>query len=179
MKRKLWCDIRAIMIARIGLTAKAHVIQLVLISGNRLASQVLCSNERYAGHIAGNKCSSEELSASRAFREFSLFFPVPESVAGRLCGRCLRQIGVGTAHWLAPPLPPNRPCGSPANGSPVSSFPLPGQCRWIKRNTLVFNAIESAVADSLADKRRLKCCPLLFKSGNYGTSNHHPCGQNR
>ena len=31
-------------------------------------------------------------------------------------------IGVGTAHWLAPPLPPNRTGGSPASGSPVGGF---------------------------------------------------------
>ena len=31
------------------------------------------------------------------------------------------HIGVGTAHWFAPPLPPNRTCGFPASGSPVGS----------------------------------------------------------
>ena len=30
------------------------------------------------------------------------------------------EIGVGKAHWFEPPLPPNRTCGSPASGSPVS-----------------------------------------------------------
>ena len=30
------------------------------------------------------------------------------------------MIGVGKAHWFEPPLPPNRTCGSPASGSPVS-----------------------------------------------------------
>ena len=30
-----------------------------------------------------------------------------------------KWIGVGTTHWIAPPLPPNRTCGSPASGSPV------------------------------------------------------------
>ena len=34
------------------------------------------------------------------------------------------RIEVGMAHWLAPPLPPNRTCGFPASGSPVSSFYL-------------------------------------------------------
>jgi hypothetical protein len=29
------------------------------------------------------------------------------------------NIGVGTAHWVAPPLPPNRTGGFPASGSPV------------------------------------------------------------
>ena len=33
-------------------------------------------------------------------------------------------IGVGTVHWLAPPLPPNRTGGSPASGSPVDGFYL-------------------------------------------------------
>ena len=32
------------------------------------------------------------------------------------------RIGVGTAHWLAPPLPPNRTGGFPASGSPVGGF---------------------------------------------------------
>ena len=31
-----------------------------------------------------------------------------------------KVIGVGKAHWFEPPLPPNRTCGSPASGSPVS-----------------------------------------------------------
>ena len=31
-----------------------------------------------------------------------------------------KEIGVGKAHWFEPPLPPNRTCGSPASGSPVS-----------------------------------------------------------
>ncbi len=31
-----------------------------------------------------------------------------------------KAIGVGKAHWFEPPLPPNRTCGSPASGSPVS-----------------------------------------------------------
>ena len=31
-------------------------------------------------------------------------------------------IGVETAHWFALPLPPNRTCGSPASGSPVSKL---------------------------------------------------------
>ncbi|MFH1708226.1 MAG: hypothetical protein ABIF71_09955, partial [Planctomycetota bacterium] len=34
-----------------------------------------------------------------------------------------RLIGVGTAHWLAPPLPPNRTGGFPASGSPVGDSP--------------------------------------------------------
>jgi hypothetical protein len=28
-------------------------------------------------------------------------------------------IGVGTGHWFAPPLPPNRTGGFPASGSPI------------------------------------------------------------
>ena len=48
--------------------------------------------------------------------------------------RGVGEIGVGTGHWLAPPLPPNRTSGSPASGSPVSSLlhygdwwiPIPG-----------------------------------------------------
>ncbi len=32
----------------------------------------------------------------------------------------VEMIGVGKAHWFEPPLPPNRTCGSPASGSPVS-----------------------------------------------------------
>ena len=35
-------------------------------------------------------------------------------------------IGVGTAHWIAPPHPPNRTCGSPAYGSPVGGSPSSG-----------------------------------------------------
>ncbi len=31
-------------------------------------------------------------------------------------------IGVGTAHWFGPPLPPNRTGGFPASGSPVDGF---------------------------------------------------------
>ncbi|MGO9019362.1 MAG: hypothetical protein ACLQVJ_13540, partial [Syntrophobacteraceae bacterium] len=31
-------------------------------------------------------------------------------------------IGVGTTHWIASPLPPNRTGGSPASGSPVDGF---------------------------------------------------------
>src|SRR6476620_3351447 len=34
----------------------------------------------------------------------------------------LFRIGVGTAHWVAPPLPPNRTCRSPASGSPVGGL---------------------------------------------------------
>ena len=38
----------------------------------------------------------------------------------------ISRIGVGTTHWIAPPLPPNRTCGSPASGSPVSTLLLSG-----------------------------------------------------
>jgi len=31
-------------------------------------------------------------------------------------------IGVGTIHWFASPLPPNRTGGFPASGSPVGGF---------------------------------------------------------
>jgi hypothetical protein len=31
-------------------------------------------------------------------------------------------IGVGTAHWFVPPLPPNRAGGSPAHGSPLGGL---------------------------------------------------------
>jgi hypothetical protein len=33
-----------------------------------------------------------------------------------------KPIGVGTVHWFAPLLPPNRAGGSPALGSPVGGF---------------------------------------------------------
>ena len=49
----------------------------------------------------------------------------------------LRTIGVGTTHWIAPPLPPNRSCGSPANGSPVSKLPhSEDRCRSVGRRRL-------------------------------------------
>jgi len=44
--------------------------------------------------------------------------PVPNSV-----DTTGAWIGVGTAHLTAPPLPPNRTCGSPAYGSPVDEAP--------------------------------------------------------
>jgi hypothetical protein len=36
------------------------------------------------------------------------------------------KIGVGTADWIRPPLPPNRTGGSPAYGSPVDGLPTGG-----------------------------------------------------
>ena len=41
-------------------------------------------------------------------------------------------IGVEVAHWFAPPLPPNRTCGSPASGSPVGGFTLQGLTNMLK-----------------------------------------------
>ena len=54
-----------------------------------------------------------------------------DSVAAQACGSVdgggfASRIGVGTTHWIAPPLPPNRTCGSPASGSPVSTLLLSG-----------------------------------------------------
>jgi hypothetical protein len=33
-----------------------------------------------------------------------------------------KLIGVGMAHWVVPPLPPNRTGGFPASGSPVGEY---------------------------------------------------------
>ena len=47
-------------------------------------------------------------------------------IEGEWIGDHPSRIGVGTTHWIAPPLPPNRTCGSPASGSPVSTLLLSG-----------------------------------------------------
>ena len=58
--------------------------------------------------------------------------PVPRrmirSEVRRLTERGVRVvlIGVGTTHWIASPLPPNRASGSPAPGSPVDGSPSQG-----------------------------------------------------
>ncbi len=41
-----------------------------------------------------------------------------------------KSIGVGTAHWVAPLLPPNRTCSSPAYGSPVDDYLQPLNEDW-------------------------------------------------
>lgn len=52
-------------------------------------------------------------------------FVIPEAVIGNQAfEKSKSYIGVGTVHWFAPPLPPNRTGGSPASGSPVGGFTL-------------------------------------------------------
>ena len=48
--------------------------------------------------------------------------PAALGIQQGMLSRAKDCIGVGTVHWFAPPLPPNRTGGSPASGSPVGGF---------------------------------------------------------
>ena len=86
-------------------------------------------------------------------------------------GRGRTRIEVGTTHWLASLPPPNRACGSPAHGSPVSGLLLVGD--W--QLPLVDPSWElPRMALHGSSPRPFHLPAALHSTGRYPASHHGP-----
>src|SRR3989339_1565730 len=98
-------------------------------------------SSRYRGGFGGRSHTGQGVSRSRRDREIGRrlvcctgeisklrplnFSAYPLRCHSRADGNPVfstTSIGVGTTHWIASPLPPNRTGGFPASGSPVGGF---------------------------------------------------------
>jgi len=92
---------------------------------------------------------------------------------------------VGTVHWFAPPLPPNRACGFPAHGSPVGGFTSKRIDKRVRglRYARATTVRQSRPVDTIDDRPHASLDPLFEGCQHarnprqrFGPRDHDPVG---